>query len=65
MTYVKALFSYNPDTDPDLPCAEAGLLFNKGDILAILNKDDPHWWQAKVYDMAKVGLIPSTKTRER
>ncbi|XP_019854587.1 PREDICTED: MAGUK p55 subfamily member 6-like isoform X2 [Amphimedon queenslandica] len=65
VTYVKALFSYNPDTDADLPCAEAGLLFNKGDILAILNKDDPHWWQAKVYDTAKVGLIPSTKTRER
>lgn len=62
---MKALFSYNPLNDTDLPCTEAGLGFEKGDILVILNKDDPHWWQAKNYGTTKVGLIPSSRTRER
>jgi MAGUK p55 subfamily protein 5 len=64
ITYVKALFSYNPKEDSYLPCSEAGLSFNKGDILAILNKDDPHWWQASD-GSTKIGLIPSSLIRER
>lgn len=62
---MKALFSYNPVTDFDLPCTEAGLTFRKGDILVVLNRDDPHWWQAKQINNTIVGLIPSSRMRER
>jgi len=42
---MKAHFDYNPKTDQHLPCPEAGLAFNRGAILFILNQDDPEWWQ--------------------
>jgi MAGUK p55 subfamily protein 5 len=46
--------------DPSLPCPEAGLGFCKGDILHVLDRDDPEWWQAaKEGNSLKTGLIPS------
>jgi len=42
---MKAHFDYNPKTDQHLPCPEAGLAFNRGAVLFILNQDDPEWWQ--------------------
>lgn len=64
---MKALFSYDPTEDSQLPCSEAGLAFNKGDILEIVNNDDPHWWQASLVGETptKTGLIPSSRMRER
>lgn len=35
---VKAYFEYNPDNDPYIPCKEAGLAFNRGDILHIVSQ---------------------------
>lgn len=35
---VKAYFDYNPDNDPYIPCKEAGLGFNRGDILHIVSQ---------------------------
>ncbi|KAF3847067.1 hypothetical protein F7725_004145 [Dissostichus mawsoni] len=29
-----------------IPCKEAGLRFESGDILQIVNQDDVNWWQA-------------------
>ena len=43
--FVKAHFSYNPMNDRLIPSKEAGLAFQDGDILMILNHDDPNWWQ--------------------
>jgi calcium/calmodulin-dependent serine protein kinase len=35
--------------DDDLiPCAQAGISFKIGDILQVISKDDPHWWQARL-----------------
>lgn len=64
---MKALFSYNPQQDNLLPCKEAGLQFNERDILVVFDQDDPEWWQANKIDerIPKVGLIPSSKLRER
>lgn len=45
--YLKPHFNYNPDTDNLIPCKEAGLAFSKGDILHIVNKEDPNWWQVR------------------
>lgn len=35
---VKAYFDYNPDNDPYIPCKEAGLQFNRGDVLHIVSQ---------------------------
>lgn len=43
--YLKPHFNYNPTTDNLIPCKEAGLAFSKGDILQVVNKEDPNWWQ--------------------
>lgn len=48
LCYVKALFNYDPKEDNIHPCAEIGLMFFTGDILAIVNQDDPNWWQARL-----------------
>ncbi|VDP07665.1 unnamed protein product [Schistosoma curassoni] len=44
--HVRALFSYSPSSDSLTPCPEAGLAFLKGEILRIVNSEDPNWWQA-------------------
>lgn len=63
---VKALFDYDPENDPYIPCKEAGLGFTKGEVLHIVSQDD-HWWQARkeVDKMTRAGLIPSRSLQER
>ncbi|XP_036044015.1 MAGUK p55 subfamily member 7 isoform X3 [Onychomys torridus] len=65
--FIKALFDYNPKEDKAIPCKEAGLSFQKGDILQIMSQDDVTWWQAKHEGAAnpRAGLIPSKPFQER
>ncbi|KAM3613467.1 uncharacterized protein V6R79_000113 [Siganus canaliculatus] len=63
--YLKPHFNYNPATDNLIPCKEAGLAFFKGDILHIVNKEDPNWWQARKVDGGAAGLIPSQFLEEK
>ena len=42
---MKALFDYDHSSDTYIPCEELGLSFMKGDLLEILNQNDPDWWQ--------------------
>ncbi|XP_026638826.1 MAGUK p55 subfamily member 7 isoform X3 [Microtus ochrogaster] len=65
--FIKALFDYDPKEDKAIPCKEAGLSFQKGDILQILSQDDVTWWQAKHEGDAnpRAGLIPSKHFQER
>lgn len=35
---VKAYFDYEPENDPYIPCKEAGLGFQRGDILHIVSQ---------------------------
>jgi len=66
LCYVKALFNYDPKDDKIHPCAEIGLMFFTGDILAIVNQDDPNWWQARLAECpGPSGLIPSRELEER
>nr|KAF6353676.1 membrane palmitoylated protein 4 [Pipistrellus kuhlii] len=55
--------------DPTIPCTEAGLPFQKGDILQVVDQTDALWWQArKISDPGTcAGLIPSSHllTRKR
>ena len=57
---MRAQFEYDPLDDDLIPCAQAGIPFNTGDILQIISKDDHNWWQArKVAAAGTAGLIPS------
>ncbi|XP_034947606.1 MAGUK p55 subfamily member 7 isoform X2 [Chelonus insularis] len=64
---MRAHFSYKAADDPEAPCKEAGLDFNKGDVLHIVCQDDPYWWQARREGdrNMRAGLIPSRAFQER
>ncbi|XP_063792966.1 55 kDa erythrocyte membrane protein [Pseudophryne corroboree] len=62
--FVRALFDYDPLSDPLIPCREAGLRFRTGDVLQIINKDDSNWWQGKTQGAETAGLIPSPELQE-
>ncbi|KAL0985455.1 hypothetical protein UPYG_G00157100 [Umbra pygmaea] len=63
--FLKPQFNYNPATDNLIPCKEAGLAFSKGDILHIVNREDPNWWQAVNIAGGATGLIPSQFLEEK
>ncbi|XP_037377778.1 MAGUK p55 subfamily member 4 [Talpa occidentalis] len=67
MVYVRAMMEYWPQEDPTIPCMDAGLPFQKGDILQIVDQNDALWWQArKISDLgACAGLIPSSHLLKR
>jgi len=66
LCHLKALFNYDPKEDSLHPCSEVGLMFFVGDILAIVNQDDPNWWQARLAECeGPSGLIPSLELEER
>uniref|UniRef100_A0A8C9U4P9 MAGUK p55 subfamily member 6-like n=1 Tax=Scleropages formosus TaxID=113540 RepID=A0A8C9U4P9_SCLFO len=63
--YLKTHFEYNPANDSLIPCKEAGLAFSRGDILQIVNREDPNWWQASRVVGGATGLIPSQFLEEK
>lgn len=64
--FVKCHFDYSPYNDNLIPCKEAGLQFSKGEILQIVNREDPNWWQAShVKEGGSAGLIPSQFLEEK
>uniref|UniRef100_A0AAV2J846 SH3 domain-containing protein n=1 Tax=Knipowitschia caucasica TaxID=637954 RepID=A0AAV2J846_KNICA len=65
-TYMRAQFDYDPSKDDLIPCKEAGLKFWTGDVIHIINKQDPNWWQARVESSTAdfAGLVPSPELQE-
>lgn len=66
--HVKAHFDYDPEDDLYIPCRELGISFLKGDILHVINQDDPNWWQAYregEEDQTLAGLIPSKSFQQQ
>ncbi|XP_042700425.2 MAGUK p55 subfamily member 2 isoform X4 [Chrysemys picta bellii] len=63
--FVKSHFDYDPASDNLIPCKEAGLKFTAGDLLQIVNQDDPNWWQACHVEGGSAGLIPSQLLEEK
>ena len=45
--FFKCHYDYDPANDNLIPCKEAGLRFETGDILQIVNQDDLNWWQVQ------------------
>ena len=64
--FVRALFDYDPRGDDLIPCQQAGLAFSCGDIIQIVSKSDPYWWQAMKTDDSDrfAGLAPSPELQE-
>ncbi|KAJ3609652.1 hypothetical protein NHX12_024168 [Muraenolepis orangiensis] len=63
--YVRPHFHYDPAHDNLIPCREAGLSFRRGDVLQIVNREDPNWWQACQLVGGATGLIPSQFLEEK
>ncbi|XP_055957113.1 protein PALS1 isoform X2 [Patella vulgata] len=67
--HLRALFNYDPEDDMYIPCPELGISFMKGDILHVINQEDPHWWQAyregEQEQQSLAGLIPSKTFQEQ
>lgn len=63
---MRAQFDYDPKKDNLIPCKEAGLKFQTGDIIEIINKDDSNWWQGRVDGSSNgsAGLMPSLELQE-
>lgn len=60
--HVRAHFDYDPEEDLYIPCRELGISFQKGDVLHVISREDPNWWQAYregEEDQTLAGLIPS------
>ncbi|XP_019329480.1 PREDICTED: 55 kDa erythrocyte membrane protein isoform X2 [Aptenodytes forsteri] len=64
--FMRAQFDYDPKKDNLIPCKEAGLKFQTGDVIQIINKDDSNWWQGRVESSCteSAGLIPSPELQE-
>ena len=54
---MRAKYNYDPMKDRLLPCKEAGLPFESGDVLEIVNSADPNWWQVKSFIFLYVILL--------
>ncbi|XP_030607659.1 MAGUK p55 subfamily member 7-like isoform X1 [Archocentrus centrarchus] len=65
--FVRALFDYDPNQDPAIPCKDAALAFKRGDVLQIVSMEDDTWWQACHLGDSNggAGLIPSKELHER
>lgn len=65
--FVLALFDYDPNGDPAVPCKDAAVAFKRGDILQIVSMEDDTWWQACRLGESntRAGLIPSQQLHER
>lgn len=65
--FVRALFDYSPSEDPAVPCKDAAIAFERGDILQIVSAEDDTWWQACHVggSNTRAGLIPSQQLQER
>ncbi|XP_026307597.1 MAGUK p55 subfamily member 2-like, partial [Piliocolobus tephrosceles] len=63
--FVKCHVDYDLARDSLIPCKEAGLRFNAGDLLQIVNQDDANWWQACHVEGGSAGLIPSQLLEEK
>ncbi|XP_072304515.1 MAGUK p55 subfamily member 6b [Eucyclogobius newberryi] len=63
--YVRPYFDYDPAHDSLIPCREAGVAFSRGDILQIVNREDPNWWQACHVVGGATGLVPSQFLEEK
>ncbi|GIY47705.1 MAGUK p55 subfamily member 7 [Caerostris darwini] len=56
---VRANFCYDPMNDTLNPKPDSGLAYRRGDVLHIVSRQDPDWWQAHLDNDLRIGIIPS------
>lgn len=62
--FFKCHYDYDPANDNLIPCKEAGLRFETGDILQIVNQDDVNWWQVKCRSSISSPLCEVSQKRQ-
>ncbi|CAH8827579.1 unnamed protein product [Trichobilharzia szidati] len=65
--YIRCLFDYDASKDTLLPAGDVGLSFRSGDVLELVDDQDPNWWQVRTLKEpgSKARLIPSQTLEER
>ena len=51
--HVRCMYDYDPRSDDLIPCQQAGMKFECGDILEIVSKTDRHWWQVRYFQTVR------------
>ncbi|GFV39147.1 MAGUK p55 subfamily member 7 [Trichonephila clavipes] len=62
---VRANFCYDPMLDSLNPKPDSGLAYRRGDVLHIVSRQDPDWWQAHLDNDLRIGIIPSPTLLKR
>ncbi|KAG8190130.1 hypothetical protein JTE90_026698 [Oedothorax gibbosus] len=62
---VRSNFCYDPMLDQLNPKPESGLAYRRGDVLHIVSRQDPDWWQAHLDCDSRIGIIPSPSLQKR
>lgn len=43
--YIRTFFDYDASRDSLLPTGDVGMSFRAGDVLELVDDQDPNWWQ--------------------
>ncbi|CAH8449305.1 unnamed protein product [Dicrocoelium dendriticum] len=65
--YIRTFFDYNAQKDALMPTGDVGLSFKAGEVLELIDDQDPNWWQVRPLNdsRGKARLIPSQTLEER
>ncbi|KAF5404780.1 putative ATP-dependent RNA helicase [Paragonimus heterotremus] len=65
--YIRTFFDYDATKDALMPTGDCGLSFKSGDVLELVDDQDPNWWQVRPLNDAhsKTRLVPSQTLEER
>ncbi|GAA52754.1 MAGUK p55 subfamily member 2 [Clonorchis sinensis] len=65
--YIRTFFDYDSTKDSLLPTGDVGLSFKAGDVLELVDDQDPNWWQVRPLNDShgQVRLVPSQTLEER
>ena len=70
--HVRCLYSYDPADDLYVPCRELAIGFCRGQILELVNSDDPSWWQVfllsahqRTSEQSYPNLVPSQAFQDK
>ncbi|CAL8103531.1 unnamed protein product [Calicophoron daubneyi] len=65
--YIRSFFDYDAKVDSLMPAGDVGLSFKAGDVLELVDDQDPNFWQVRPLNDAhgRVRLIPSQTLEER
>ena len=57
--FYRCHFEYSPNEDKQFPKGEAGLSFQAGDIVEIIDQSDTDWWQVYMFFLLAKDLVQS------